>query len=57
MKILIVTFCLIYIVSAVPVPEEKAKSIELLKIPLKGDKVCMRMLIHALHPCTGLVLD
>lgn len=26
-------------VTAIPVPEEKPKSIELIKIPLKGDKV------------------
>lgn len=39
MKLLIVTLFCIYAVTAVPVPEDRPKSIELLKIPLKGDKV------------------
>lgn len=38
MKILIATILVISAVAAVPVPQETPKSIELLKIPLKGDK-------------------
>lgn len=61
MKLLIVTLCLIYAVSAVPVPEDKPKSIELLKIPLKGDKVsCVQFVYPAYvlsHPSLNQFLE
>jgi len=37
-KSVVIALCLFCFVAAVPVPEDRPKSIELLKIPLKGDK-------------------
>lgn len=39
---MLILLCLMCAVTAIPVPEEKPKSIELIQIPLKGDKVRFR---------------
>lgn len=45
MSKIIVIACLICFVAAVPVPDGRPKSIELIKIPLKGDKVSSSLIL------------
>lgn len=53
MKKSIVIFCMVCAIAAVPVPEERPKSIELLKIPLAGDKVSIFSFIIVAMQCTA----
>lgn len=45
MSKIIVIACLLCFVAAVPVPDGRPKSIELIKIPLKGDKVSSSLIL------------